>query len=71
MNYDSAFLAALNDSTVTYIRDMAAYGWEDGGEGWEAISPYGEIRSFHSRDAANEWRMHEVREYAEYLARKH
>lgn len=63
------FILALNESTVTYIRDIAALGYAVTTEGvtesaWEAISPYGEIKCFFTYAHANAWRMEEVREYA-------
>lgn len=61
-------LDALNDSYVTFVRDIGRYwpspekslGWS--GEGFEALSPTGEIRAFQTYDEAQAWRMAEVEE---------
>lgn len=65
----SAFVDALNESAVTYIPDVERYGWAhipgSGApiDGWEAISPAGEIRCFDTRKEAQAWRITEVRAY--------
>ena len=57
-----SFVDILNESAVTYVRDLAAYGWAGpSGPGWEAISPTGEIRAFDDEVRAQAWRLDEVR----------
>ena len=58
------FIEILNDSAVTYVRDLAQYGWDVPAStpGWEAISPAGEIKHFATRAEAEAWRQAEVRE---------
>ena len=66
------FIDALNESAVTYIPDVTRYGWAhipDSGapiDGWEAISPDGEIQCFNTRTEAQRWRIREVLEYWRY-----
>ena len=58
------FIEILNDSTVTYVRDLARYGWEVPAStpGWEACSPAGEFKHFATKAEAEAWRRAEVRE---------
>lgn len=56
-----SFIDILNESAVTYVRDLNALGYTSiSGPGWEAISPTGEIRVFGTRYEAEKWRMAEV-----------
>lgn len=78
----SKFLDALNDSAVTFVRDLTDYNWEVrdgqivstfateslGFSGWEAISPTGEIKAFFTREEAHAWRVAEVLAYAKAVA---
>lgn len=60
------FIEILNESTVTYVRDLFPY-WEITGPGFEAMSPFGEIKAFLTYHAANKWRMEQVKEAYEFL----
>lgn len=55
-----AFIDVLNESSVTFIRDLAAYGWDRSGPGYEAVSPLGEIQAFTNYPDAQTWRRREV-----------
>ncbi len=57
-------LDALNDSSVVFVRDLSRYWGGEPREGFEAISPTGEVRAFETYEAAQEWRMAEVNEMA-------
>lgn len=75
----NTFLNVLNDTAVVFIRDLSDYNWEarDGEivataatespafSGWEAYSPFGEIRAFATREEAHAWRVTEVLYYIE------
>lgn len=66
------FVDVLNESAVTYVRDVEALGWAWAGgqrDGWEAISPSGEIRCYDTYAEAQRWRMAEVREFFAFFTR--
>ena len=63
----STYIDTLNESAVVYVRDLAAYGWDIVGGGYEAYSPAGEIRAFTTYRAAQTWRLAEVRAFAEWI----
>lgn len=58
------FINLLNETSVTYIRDIGKYGWltieGEPTDAYEAISWTGEIRVFTTYARANEWRVREV-----------
>ena len=64
----SIYVNLLNESSVTFVRDLGAYGWGAlaGMPGFEAISPTGEIQAFTDQKAAESWRRREVAFCADY-----
>ena len=52
-----AFIAALNESPITFVTGLSL-DW-DGveGDGYEAYSIYGEVRAFATWADANAWRL--------------
>lgn len=63
-----SFIDKLNESSVTFVREMASYGWDLTGPGYEAVSPLGEIQAFTNYSEANAWRLREVKRSAFGLA---
>jgi hypothetical protein len=60
---DLRFVNVLNETYVTWVSELADYGWEGrSGEGWEAVSWTGEIRAFITREDAQAWRVSECLE---------
>jgi hypothetical protein len=56
---DMDFIHLLNEAPIVWCREVWAY---QGQPGWEAYSPFGEIKAFVTWEAANEWRISEIRE---------
>jgi hypothetical protein len=61
----ATFLSLLQETSITFIPDVAKYGWSVRDEsvptpGFEAISPYGEIKCFDTYDDARTWRNAEI-----------
>lgn len=59
------YLTVLAECPVTYLRDLSLWGWDMTGPGWEAISPFGEIRAFYDSIEAVTWRNIQVRSVVE------
>lgn len=56
-----SFVDLLNETSVTFVRDVGEF-WRDlTGPGFEATTPFGEIRAFASYAEAQAFRLAEVR----------
>jgi hypothetical protein len=55
------FVNVMNETWVTFVRDLTLYGWGRDGSGWEACSPSGEICLFETEHDARVWRGEECR----------
>lgn len=67
-NAMSEFIEQLNNSPITYVRDMGKLGWLTIAgqpiDGYEVYSgPTGEIRIFNTWNAAHQWRLEQIREH--------
>jgi hypothetical protein len=58
------FLLILSTTYVVYVRDLGKRGWPRfaGVPGFEAASPFGEIRAFATYRTAHAWRIATVQE---------
>ena len=65
----ATFLDLLSETSVTYIPDVTKYGWHyiPGSQidGFEAQSPFGEIKCFNTFKEANAWRVAQILDYME------
>lgn len=63
----ASFINLLNETSVTFIPDVRKYRWAVINQlvptpGYEAISPFGEIKCFDTYADANKWRLAEIQE---------
>lgn len=58
------FINLLNRTAVVFIPNLGAYGWHNFEDvpGFEAYSPFGEIRAFRTYAEAHAWRVQTIRE---------